>query len=95
LLEDIKAQIKYKTYPIDEIAARFHYRLVSIYPFANGNGRHARLMADLLLEENGAPRFSWGLNSPAVAEIVRQQYIVALRAADGKDYQPLFQFVRT
>ena len=95
LLEDIKVQLQYKSYPLDEIAARFHHRLVSIHPFANGNGRHARLMADLLLEENGAPRFSWGQNSLAAAETVRQQYIAALRAADGKDYQPLFQFVRT
>jgi prophage maintenance system killer protein len=95
LLEDIKVQLQYKSYPMDEIAVRFHHRLVSIHPFANGNGRHARLMADLLLEENGVSRFSWGQNSSATGDIVRQQYIAALRAADGKDYQPLFQFVRT
>lgn len=95
LLEDIKGQLQYKSDPIDEIAARFHHRLVSIHPFANGNGRHARLMTDLLLEEHGAPRFSWGQNSSADAETVRQQYIAALRAADGKDYQQLFNFVRT
>lgn len=95
LLEDIKAQLQYKSYSLDEIAARFHHRLVSIHPFANGNGRHARLMADLLLEENGAPRFSWGQNSTADAVTVREQYIGALRAADGKNYQPLFNFVRS
>jgi len=95
LLEDIKAQLQYKSYSIDEIAARFHHRLVSIHPFANGNGRHARLMTDLLLEEHGAPRFSWGQNSSEAAETIRQQYIAALRAADGKDYQPLFNFVRS
>lgn len=95
LLEDIKAQLQYKSYPLDEIAARFHHRLVSIHPFANGNGRHARLMADLLLEDNGAPRFSWGQNSTADAVTLRGQYIAALRAADGKNYQPLFNFVRS
>ena len=94
-LEDIKVQLQCKSYPLDELAARFHHRLVSIHPFANGNGRHARLMADLLLEEHGAPRFSWGQNSSSDAETVRQQYMAALRAADGKDYQPLFNFVRT
>jgi fido (protein-threonine AMPylation protein) len=36
------------TYPLDEIAARFHHRLVAIHPFPNGKGRHGRLMADLL-----------------------------------------------
>lgn len=95
LLEDIKAQLQYKSYPLDEIAARFHHRLVSIHPFANGNGRHARLMADLMLEEHGAPRFSWGQNSIANAVTAREQYIAALRAADGKNYQPLLNFVRT
>jgi Fic-DOC domain mobile mystery protein B len=95
LLEDVKVQLQHKSYPLDELAARFHHRLVSIHPFANGNGRHARLMADLLLEEHGAPRFSWGQNSSANAETVRQQYIAALRAADGKSYQLLFNFVRT
>lgn len=95
LLEDIKAQLQHKSYPVDEIAARFHHRLVSIHPFANGNGRHARLMADLLLEENGSPRFSWGQKSMMDAVSVRDQYIAALRAADSKDYQPLLDFVRT
>ena len=95
LLEDVKVQLQHKSYPIDEIATRFHHRLVSIHPFANGNGRHARLMADLLLEENGASRFSWGQNSSADAETIRQQYIAALRAADNKDYQLLLAFVRT
>ena len=95
LLEDIKAQLQYKSYSIDEIAARFHHRLVSIHPFSNGNGRHARLMTDLLLEEQRAPRFSWGQNSSEAAETIRKQYIAALRAADEKDYQPLFNFVRS
>ena len=95
LLEDVKVQLQHKSYPLDEIATRFHHRLVSIHPFANGNGRHARLMADLLLEENGTLRFSWGQNSLADAEAIRQQYIAALRAADSKDYRLLLAFVRT
>lgn len=40
LLEDAKVWIEFGSYPPDEIAARFHHRLVSIHPFANGNGRH-------------------------------------------------------
>ena len=49
LLDDTKAWIEYKAYPPDEIAVRFHHRLVQIHAFPNGNGRHARLMADLLV----------------------------------------------
>ena len=59
LLDDTKAWIEYKTYPPDEIAVRFHHRLVQIHPFPKGNGRHARLMADLLVMRLGGERFSW------------------------------------
>src|SRR6202795_1246193 len=35
-----------KTYDVDECAVRFHHELVLIHAFPNGNGRHARLLAD-------------------------------------------------
>lgn len=80
----------------DELAARFHHRLVSIHPFANGNGRHARMMADLLLvHELGRERFSWGSPDLSRTGMVRQAYLEALRAADGRDYSKLFAFVRS
>ena len=56
--------IEYRTYPPDEIAVRFHHRLVQIHSFPNGNGRHARLMADLLVMRVGGERFSWGKRQP-------------------------------
>jgi fido (protein-threonine AMPylation protein) len=37
-----------------------------IYPFPNGNGRHARLMADLM--SLGGERFTWGGGSDLVSE---------------------------
>src|SRR5271170_8054704 len=60
LLDDTKAWIEHKSYPPDEIAVRFHHRLVQIHAFPNGNGRHARLMGDLLAMRLGGDRFSWG-----------------------------------
>jgi len=63
LLDDAKAWIGYGAYPADEIAVRFHHRLVLIHPFPNGNGRHARLMADLLVIQLGRERFTWGRES--------------------------------
>ena len=60
LLDDAKAWLEYKTYPPEEIAVRFHHRLVQIHPFPNGNGRHSRLMADLLVMGLGSERFTWG-----------------------------------
>ena len=80
----------------DEIAARFHHRLVSIHPFANGNGRHARMVADLLLVHGlGRERFTWGSHDLAQTGAVRQAYLEALRAADRKDHSKLFIFVRS
>ncbi|MBY0377909.1 MAG: mobile mystery protein B, partial [Gammaproteobacteria bacterium] len=58
LMGDIEYQLAHHTYPGDELAARFHHRLVSIHPFANGNGRHARMMTDILLLSQGEKRFS-------------------------------------
>lgn len=95
LCADVTAQLAHKSLPPDEIAARFHHRLVSIHPFANGNGRHARLMTDLLLTQNGAARFVWGEDSLIAEGEVRTRYITALRAADARDYAPLLAFVRS
>lgn len=92
---DAKAQIEFKSYPPDELVLRFHHRLVWIHPFANGNGRHARLMADMLIQRMGHPAFSWGGQSLVGASEKRRAYLDALRAADGRDYQPLFQFARS
>lgn len=92
---DAKAQIEFKSYPPDELVLRFHHRLVWIHPFANGNGRHARLMADMLIQRLGQPAFSWGGQSLVGASEKRRAYLDALRAADGLDYQPLFQFARS
>lgn len=93
LLSDVTAQLEAHSYPIREIAARLHHRLVQIHPFPNGNGRVARTYADLLLFTRGEERFSWGAGDLIAPGDVREQYIAALRAADGRDYEPLFQFL--
>lgn len=95
LCEDVKAQLEFKSYPLDEIAARFSHRMVAIHPFANGNGRLSRTIADLLLAQHGAPRFSWGDGNLIAGGDTRQRYLDALRAADAKDYGPLLAFVRS
>ncbi len=80
----------------DEMAVRFHHRLVSIHPFSNGNGRHARLMTDILLENvMKCSKFTWGSRDLVKPSDTRQNYINALRAADEHDYEPLRRFVRT
>ena len=95
LCEDVKTQLTHSSYPLDEIAARFSHRLVAVHPFSNGNGRLSRTLADLLLVQHGATRFSWGAGDLMAASDVRQRYLDALRAADRKDYRPLLAFVRS
>lgn len=96
LLDDAKAWIDHRPYPPDEIAVRFHHRLVLIHPFPNGNGRHSRLMADLLAMKLERPRFTWGSGANLQdAGSVRRRYIAALQAADCHDIAPLVAFART
>jgi len=94
LLDDVQYQAENNIYPKDELAARFHHRLVAIHPFPNGNGRHARMMADIMLIALGCNRFSWGSNSLAESSPVRKLYIEALREADRMNYEKLITFVR-
>lgn len=95
LCQDVEAQTKHKSWTIDEIAARFHHRLVYIHPFTNGNGRFSRTMADLLLVQSGAEKFSWGAGDLVSAGELRDRYITALHSADRKDYTSLLEFVRS
>ncbi|MGO8765229.1 MAG: mobile mystery protein B [Limisphaerales bacterium] len=94
LLDDAQYWLENKTYGFDEMAVRFHYRLVSIHPFPNGNGRHARLMADILVVRNGLPRFTWGRRDLVSPGGVRAQYIEALKQADQGNLKPLIEFAR-
>jgi len=95
LLSDIRYWIEHKTFPPDEIAIRFHHRLVAIHPFPNGNGRHARLAADLLIERLGGEPFTWGGGSLANVGELRARYVAALRAADNHDIALLLEFARS
>lgn len=96
LCDDVCYQITNHVFSADEIAIRFHHRLVWIHPFPNGNGRHARLMADLLITQLGNKRFSWGLHQDLhTATPIRKQYIAALQLADQGNYLDLLKFVRS
>jgi fido (protein-threonine AMPylation protein) len=78
-----------------EAVLRLHHRLVLIHPFPNGNGRHARLMADLLIEKLGYACFSWGQANLIRPGEARRAYIQALQAADNNDMSSLLAFARS
>jgi Fic-DOC domain mobile mystery protein B len=96
MFDDIRYWVDQKTFPPDEVAVRLHHRLVAIHPFPNGNGRHARMMADLLVERLGGQSFTWGGGGGLhdVGEL-RAKYIAALRAADNHDISLLMKFARS
>jgi Fic-DOC domain mobile mystery protein B len=95
LLGDARYWLEYDTYAPDEIAIRFHHRLVFIHPFANGNGRHARLMADVVVRKQRRPVFTWGGADLVNDGNFRGRYLEALRAADAHDIRLLLAFARS
>jgi Fic-DOC domain mobile mystery protein B len=95
LTDDVKYWIEHQSYSADEISIRFHHRLVQIHPFPNGNGRCSRLAADILIQNLGGEKFSWGRGDLRSANDVRRAYITALRKADQHDFVALIQFARS
>jgi Fic-DOC domain mobile mystery protein B len=95
LFADVRYWIDHHTYPTDEIAIRFHHRLVVIHPFPNGNGRHARLLADVFVMKLGLPVLSWGARDLVKPGEARARYLQAVRTADGGDVGLLVEFARS
>ena len=93
LVEDVKVWIEFKSFSSEEIVARFHHRLVWIHPFSNGNGRHSRLCADLLCDQNKWPRSVWSADQQISPVELRKIYIHALQQADRGFYAPLVSFM--
>jgi Fic-DOC domain mobile mystery protein B len=92
LFGDARFWVENGSYPADELAVRLHHKLVFIHPFPNGNGRHARLMADLLIEKLDRAPFSWGSGNLGQQGDLRGRYVSVLRAADNHDIGPLLAF---
>jgi Fic-DOC domain mobile mystery protein B len=95
LFGDVRYWIEKSTYSLDEISVRFHHRLVLIHPFPNGNGRHARLIADVFAMKLSRPEFTWGSANFVKEGEARIQYLEAVRTADNGDIQPLLKFARS
>lgn len=97
MLDDALFWIQHQTYSPDELSIRFKHRLVAIHYFSNGNGRHSRLMADIISEKAFEHIvFSWGAGcNLSEKNSVRNTYIQSLKAADNGDYRPLIEFTRS
>lgn len=96
LLDDALYWHANSIYPADELALRFKHRLVSIHCFPNGNGRHSRLMADIIIGKlYKQPVFSWGSAGFYKGDRARTAYLRAIKMADQGDYGPLLAFARS
>lgn len=96
LLNDALYWVEQETFPPDEIAIRFKHRIVSIHCFPNGNGRHSRLMADVIIDKiYKQPVFSWGAGSLVKSGDTRREYLKAVKVADRGSYKPLLSFARS
>ena len=96
LVDDANFWVTYKTYLPEEIAIRFKHRLVSIHCFPNGNGRHSRLMADLICQHVfGLRKFSWGQSSLIEPSAQRNTYLKSLKLADKGGFSELMKFARS
>ncbi len=94
LVDDTRAWVEHATYEPDEIAVRFHHRLVAIHPFPNGNGRHGRIAADYLIASLDGEPFTWGLRLDADTDELRAAYLHALGLADTSEFDGLLVFAR-
>ena len=95
LCDDALFWVKNEVYSPDETAIRFKHRLVSIHCLPNGNGRHSRLLADLIAEKIfGVPPFSWGMKKDSTKSS-RQDYLKAIKLADQNIYEELIKFARS
>lgn len=96
LMEDCKYWIENRSFPEDEIAIRFKHRMVKIHPFPNGNGRHSRICADILISKGLNKKiFTWGSENITYQGDTRTKYMKAIYEADAGNIKPLVEFART
>jgi len=94
--DDAKTWLEHATYPLPEAAVRLHHRLVLIHPWSNGNGRHSRLIADIMIASRDGAELTWGARQDLVVSgELRQRYITAIRQADQGDFTPLIAFAQS
>ena len=96
VLDDAEGWIRFSTYPLHEVAVRLHHRIRCVRPWADGNGNHARLLADIVVASQGEEPLTWGMRTQAgEAPRARDRYREATRSADMGDLAPLLEFARS
>lgn len=96
MCDDVVVWLQTQNESPEEMAVRLYHRLVWVHPFPNGNGRHARLMANIFLENvlHGSP-FTWGTGGLSSPSELRRRYIKALQDADNGNFIHLLEFAKS
>lgn len=66
-----------------------HHRAVFIHPFKNGNGRWARMLANVWLKLHGENPTMWPEASVGTVSEIREEYLKAVRLGDEGDFELL------
>ena len=78
-----------------ELAITFHHKLIQIHCYPNGNGRHGRIMADLIVEKlYEMKRLDWITEDMLHEGEARDIYIDAMKSADDNSYKLLFGLIK-
>ncbi len=93
-LDDAEGWLRFATFPVHEAAVRLHHRMIAVRPWTEGNRRHARLLADIVVAAHGEPPLSWGAGAAPGAD-AGARYLAAIRAADDGDMAILVAFARS
>ena len=96
-IQDLCADLAYwETHWPDvlEQAVHLHHRSVQIHPFLNGNGRWARLLANIWLKLHKQPLTEWPEDAIGATSVIRDDYLAAIRAADTGNFAPLIELHR-
>ena len=94
LEKDLDFWIKGKIFSNQELAARFHERIETIHPFANGNGRFGRIITEQICRFHQHEIPLWGRNLQSNPAKRREAYITALtQARRTGDYSELIAMI--
>lgn len=77
-----------------EQAVYLHHRAVHVHPFMNGNGRWARMLANIWLRLHDRPVIEWPEETIGAVGAVRNAYLAAIRSADNGDMGHLLDLHR-
>ena len=93
LLNDLHSWPNFQMDVVEQ-SARLHHRAVQIHPFSNGNGRWSRMLANIWLKQQRSAIVVWPEETIGAVSTIRDDYLIAIRAADDLDWQPLIDMHR-